>query len=95
MTADPKALEETYAEEWNSAFEDGWEVGYAERLAQLILQDGQGSDTDWALGFSDGWSAGRQDAAAAMRQVAVDEDLSPLRIEWRVLDIIDRTAALP
>ena len=87
---DPAALEERYNEEWQREYERRGEIAYAERLRELIGEEPDGPDTPWARGFRAGWIDGQLDVVAQMRAASVAEGLGETRIEWRVLDQLER-----
>ena len=86
---DPVKLEEQYSDVWAEAMERENSRAYAERLGELLIDEGLGGEQPWAVGFRAGWGAGRQDAATAMRVAAEEQQLGEHRIEWIVLNRID------
>lgn len=86
---DPVKLEARYSDIWSEAMERESRRSYAERLGELLIDEGVGGEQSWAVGFRIGWVAGQQDAATAMREAAEEQQLGEHRIEWIVLNQID------
>lgn len=91
LTGDDVALEERYRELWTEIMEREHDLAYAERLHELVVDDEQSVDSAWATGFEAGWVEGQHDAAAAMREAAVEQELGDHRVEWQVLARLERS----
>ncbi len=86
LSGDLIALEENYREVWTEALVRNRELGYAERLQELVFEDGRDDLAPWATGFREGWEDGRRDAAEAMRKAVIEQGLAETRVEWRILE---------
>ena len=87
------ALEREYIDIWRPALEMERQRSYAERLGELVIEDGAGGQQPWSVGFRRGWVDGRARAIDAMRDSAESQLLAEHRIEWSVLSRLDPTGA--